>query len=279
VERAELTRAQSRLQATQALAYIVGPALAGLVVAWAGVGWAVLVDGLTFAVSAGTLAVIRLRETPATTEQVGVIENVGAGLRFLFGHPLLAAMTTLLLPVALLNSGGLSGAGAIDLMVFHLRHDLGRGESAVGITLAIAASGAVLGAVAAPTLRRRLGFASCFLGGTGLQGLGLCTMGLLGTARATAIGAALWAAGLTLRVVPSVAIRQALIPDALLGRVTAASWLIVFAAGAVGSAIISRVAAVVGVTATMTWMGALVALVAIAGLFSRLRTANPEALR
>jgi len=281
VEHAHLTRAQSRIQGTQALAYIVGPALAGLVVSRFGVGWALLVDALSFAVSAATLAAIRLRQDRAlaATKRAGVMADLIAAFRFLFGHPLLAPMTTLMLPVALLNSGGLSSAGAIDLVVFHLRHDLARSETAVGVTLAMAAFGAVLGAVAAPMARRRLGFGRCFVGGTGVQALGLCLMGIVGTAQATTAGAALWAAGLMLRVVPAVAVRQAIIPDAMLGRVTAASWLIVFAAGAIGSAIISRIAAVVGVTRVMTGMGALVGLVAVAGLFTRVWTADERALR
>ena len=279
VERDELTRAQSRIQGTQALAYIVGPALAGLVVSRFGVGWAVLVDALSFAVSAATLASIRLRQDrpPDTTRRAGVVADLRTGLRFLFGHPLLRDMTLLMLPVALLNSGGLSSAGVVDLVVFHLRHDLGRSGTAVGLTLATAALGALLGALSAPAVRRRFGFGSCFIGGTGVQAMGLVVMGLVGTAPATTAGAALWAAGLTLRVVPAVAVRQAIIPDAMLGRVTGASWLIVFAAGALGSAAISRIAAGVGVTRVMTAIGTLVGVVAVAGLFTRVRTADPEA--
>ena len=273
VEVGDLTAAQSRLQGSQALAYVVGPALAGVVAARFGVAWAVLVDACSFAVSAATLSAIRFRQDrpPEQAARRGVLADLATGFRFLFGNRLLAAMTAVTLPVALLNCGGLSGAGAIDLVIFHLRHDLGRGEKTVGLCLAVAALGAVAGAVTVPMVRRRLGFGACFLGGTAVQAVGLTFMGAVGTVAATAIGAGVWAAGLMLRVVPTVAVRQAIIPDALVGRVTAASWLIVFAGSALGGAVISRVAAVVPVTRVMTGLGVLVMVVVVAASFSEIR--------
>ena len=53
----------------------------------------------------------------------------------------------------------------------------------VGVTLGLAAVGAVMGALSAAPLRRRFGFGACFVGATVLQGVALMSMGGVGVDR------------------------------------------------------------------------------------------------
>jgi MFS family permease len=274
VGRDRLTTANSRLQATQALAFVIGPALAGVVVARFGVAQAVLIDAGSFAVSVASLVSIRFHHQRADrVAGEGMLAGLRAGLRFMLGQPVLAAMTGVMTVMALLSSGGL-GAGVIDLLIFHLRHELGRSERVVGLCLGLAALGALAGAITAPLLRRRAGFAACFVGGTAAQGLGLFVIGAFRNTSFTALGACLWCAGLTTRAVNGISMRQALVPDALLGRVTAASWTVIFAASAVGTAGISRLAAAFGTAPVFTATGLLVTVVATGAAFTPIRGAR-----
>ena len=277
VERDALTTANSRLQSSQALAYVVGPVLAGLVAARVGAAWAVAFDALTFGASAATLASIRFRRDQAAGREVapglGRLAGLSLGVRFLFRDRTLAAITTILCALALLGSTGLA-AGMIDLIIFHLRSELGRSETAVGACLTCAALGALVGAVLAPRLQRRFGLAACFLGGTGLQACGLFVAGVCGGTVATGLGAGLWAAGLTTRAVPTMAYRQAVTPDALMGRVSSAAWTLSFATAAVGSVAVSRVAASMGTRPVLTGVGLAIAAIALLGWLTPLREAQ-----
>lgn len=57
--------ANSLLSAASSAASVAGPAIAGVLIFTVGAGWAFVLDAATFAVSAGTLAVIRVRDVPA----------------------------------------------------------------------------------------------------------------------------------------------------------------------------------------------------------------------
>jgi hypothetical protein len=86
----------------------------------------------------------------------------------------------------------------------------------------------------------------------------------------------LWSGGLTFRAMAGSSLRQTLTPDALLGRVLAAGWTLIFAASALGAVFVTRLTARIGTAHAMTTVGALLLLVALAGSLSPLRTAKHE---
>jgi MFS family permease len=261
VDRDRLARANSRLQATQALMFAIGPVLAGVVCARYGTTAALAVDAATFAVSAFSLSLVRFRAVSAIAGD-GARPRAGrggsdllTGLRFLFDQPVLRAIMVLQVFVSLLASAGMSGA-MVDLFVFRLRHDLGASGRVVGLCMGGAAIGALCGALASPRLRARSSSGACILGGTGLQAIGLGVSGFVSSAGATMAGLGLWSAGLTLRAVVNVSLRQELTPDALLGRVMASATTVVFGAGAIGAVLVTHAAARWGSSDTLSFMGA-----------------------
>jgi MFS family permease len=268
VPRDKLARANSRLQATQALTYAIGPMLAGTICSRFGPAVAIALDAATFGVSAASLAVVRFRQERAErsddTHGGGALVEVLVGLRFLARQPVLRAMTAIMVAVGLLASAGLSAA-VVDLVVFHLRADLSQSSRVVGFCLGLAALGALCGALAAPTLRRRFGFGACFLGGTALQALGLGLGGALVGVGATIAGATLWAGGLTLRAVVAISARQELTPDSLIGRTTAASWTLIFGAATLGAVAVTQAAARLGAAHALALTGAALGTVVAIG--------------
>src|SRR5205814_2792864 len=166
--------------------------------------------------------------------------------------------------------------GALDLFVYHLKNDLGQSDRAVGLVFSVAATGAIAGGLLAAPARRRWGFAVCYLGCAMIEGVVLAGIGL---APAAAIVVPL-AAGFTfleiLKGANSIALRQQVTPDHLLGRVTAAFWTINSAPGPIGAALFTALAARAGALRTLALIGAAYTVIAALGLRTPARSRRPE---
>jgi predicted MFS family arabinose efflux permease len=276
VEPHEVPSANGRLQATQALTYVLGSALAGGVASRFGAAWAMGFDALSFGVSATMLAFVRFRRDRAErvhdTNQ-GSLHELAEGLRYLVREPGLRAVTLFQTSVALLGSVGV-GAAVIDIVVYRLKVDFAETSSLVGTSLALSSLGAVLGAILAGRLGRRIGLGVVCAAGTGFQGLGLLLGGVGQSAVFTVLAGMLWSGGLTFRAVAVTSLRQTLTPDALLGRVVSVGWLLIFSASALGAVVVTRLAAGIGSASAMSAVGLALLGVAAAGALSPLRRAG-----
>ena len=255
VEPGEVASANGRLQATQALTYVIGSALAGIVCDRFGASLALGINAASFLASAASLARIRFRRDRAEpTESRGAIADLLSGLAFLVRQRVLRALALFQTGVALAGSIGL-GAAVIDLLVYRLKSDLHEGSAVVGGALACSATGAVVGAIAAGRARKAIAFGASAVAGTAIQGLGLLLAGIGPGAVAVAAGGVFWSLGLTFRGVAAVSLRQTLTPDALLGRVVAAGWVMIFSASALGALCVTHLAAAIGTAPALAWIG------------------------
>lgn len=275
VDKDHLNEANGKLQGTQALAYVLGPLLAGAVAGHTGAAWALAVDALSFLVSVLSLLLVTFRQADEAGSAEAAPARRWAGPRFVWGHPVLRPLLLLMIALGLTGNIGL-GAGVTDLFVYRLKHDFGLSDHTVGLCLGIAAVGAVLGAVGAARLRRHAGFGACFLGGTAVQAAGLALIGLIPSAAATAAGALLWSGGMLVRAIPTTSLRQTLTPHPLLGRVVATFWALTFGASALGTTLVTRTAASFGARPTFLGIGLAVGAVVVAGSFTAARTRKPE---
>ncbi|WP_051696570.1 MFS transporter [Streptomyces sp. NRRL S-244] len=279
----DLTAANGRLTAAFAFGTLCGPAAAGFIAAGVGADWALGVDGATFLVSAVSLRWVAFgregADGPGVSEQ-GVSERgapeagklrevfVGMfldGVRFLWAHPVLRALTVLLTLLTFVTMG------ATDLLVFRIRHDLGLGSATVGYVIAVSGLGVVGAAFAAAPLRRTFGFGACWLGATALIGVSVAGTGVSRSLPVIAVLAAVFMFGLTLGAVCSMTLRQEVTPDPLLGRVTSAFWTVHNAAGPVGAAALTVLAARHGVPAVSVAAGVFCLAIVGAGLLTPLR--------
>jgi MFS family permease len=128
------------------LARAVGPALAGLLVAWAGAGTAFLVNAVSFL---GVIVVVARWRRPAQARS-GPAETLGgatvAALRYVRHSP---EIRTLLLWTGCV----MFFASAILALLPTVAHRLSGGSLGYGFLLAFFGSGAVLGAILLPRLR------------------------------------------------------------------------------------------------------------------------------
>ena len=149
-------------------------------------------------------------------------------------------------------------------LVLFAKRVLGASDSEVALLFAAGAAGVVIVSVAAAAIRRRLSFAVTALGALVIAGLTVTAMALIGSYPAALI---LWAAssgfGLLLNI-NTAALRQAIVPDEMYGRVVSISQVLAWSAiplGALaGAAAIQLSGSVAGVYAVT---GALTALIAL----------------
>jgi len=262
VDADRVTEANGRLQASNAIAGLVGPPIAGIIAARVGASAALGVDALSFVASAMTLASIRFRSTRAVHPDEAParwLDQMRAGAAFLWQQPVLRSLTFLIAGFSFLT------LGATDLVIFHLAHDLHQSDSAVGLIFGLASLGAVAGGTLVAPARRRWGFAVCYLGAALVEGV---VIAALGFAPALALIVPMMM-GYTFceifKGVNSIAVRQQVTPDYLLGRVTAAFWTINSAPGPIGAAVLTALAARYGASGVLVGIGVAYTFIALAG--------------
>lgn len=87
VEKRHLGRANGLISGTQSTGMVLSPTLAGILMAFQGLGWVLLIDGITFAVALATLLTVRFPRPPASSEgdssrQGGLREDFLVGWRY-----------------------------------------------------------------------------------------------------------------------------------------------------------------------------------------------------
>lgn len=270
VRQEQLTDANGRLQASYGFTSLVGPLIAGLVSLRFGPDVAVGMNGFSFFVSALFLCLVRkqalARRAPqadgdAAPRPTGFV----AGARFVLRHPVLKWM---LLFSAWLN---MVAAVGIDLFVYRLQHEMSENEGTVGVVFAFASLGSVIGALLAPPYRRRYGFPVVYLGSVAVQGLALASVGASGSTIMLAASAAVYSAGQMASRINSISIRQELIPQVMLGQVTAVFWSLSVAPAPLGVALTTSIAGDLGTSVVCMGLGAALVLLAAMGVVTPLR--------
>ncbi|TDC72933.1 MFS transporter [Streptomyces hainanensis] len=272
-----LTEANGRLNATAAAAGVIGPLCAGVVAARFGPAAAVGVDAASFAGSALCLSLVRFAAVPDPAREGGTARrrlwaDLFAGVAFLRHHPVLRALTVLLTLFSFLQ------LGLNDLVIYHLKHDLGEGDSTVGTVFGIGAAGTVTGALLVAAVRRRFGFGPTWIGTVVLAGVAVVGMGLSDTVGEVAVCVALFLGALSVAGTCSMSLRQEVTPEHLLGRVTSAFWTLHYSAAPIGAAVLTWAAQHRGTTPVALAAGVGFLLIATIALFTPVRLSRPERL-
>ncbi|PZF92916.1 MFS transporter [Micromonospora deserti] len=276
VDRDRITEANGRLQATYAAAAVGGPLLAGVVSARFGPTAAIAINAASFALSAAGLWLVRLRRPVEDEANAGTggrekpLAEFLAGARFLWRQPVLRSLTVLLSIFIFLTYG------FTDLLVYHVKHDLGGSDRTVGTVLGLAALGTIAGALLVAPLRRWRGFGVTWVGALSACGLAIAGIGVVGSVPAVTVLTAVYLCGVSVGGICSMSLRQEITPDHLLGRVTSAFWSTHYSLGPAGAAVLTWAAGRYGVTAVALVAGAGCLLVAISGLFTPIRRAGSE---
>jgi predicted MFS family arabinose efflux permease len=262
IGRDELVEGNSKLGVSDSMAEISGPAVGGGLVQLVGAPVAVLVDAISYVISAVFIGVIRAPELPPerpeTPQSMG--QDMMEGLRLVLDDPRLRALT--LSSATASFFGNFIGA----LYGFYIIRDLELSPLMLGVLIGSGGIGALAGAIVSEQVARRFGpgrtVLVAFLLAGGLQ-VFLPLAGslpkvvaagvLLGT---QVIGDVFWA----IHRINEISLRQSLTPDRLLGRINASTQFMVAGVGPLGLLLGGALGELLGSQVTLA--------IAVAGILS-----------
>jgi MFS family permease len=191
VPREEVVEAQGRLSVSRSASYIGGPALGGALVQALTAPVAMAADALSFLGSAFFVARARVAEPVPEPAEGTLWSRVAVGLRFVFGHPLLRAGVLCTTTINFFN------LAFNAIVVLFMSQELGLSPGAIGIVFSAGAVGALVGALVAPRIGRRIGLGPTVVIGAVLFPAPLVVFPLAGGPEWVVIAALIAAEGLS----------------------------------------------------------------------------------
>ncbi len=228
----DLVTANGRIQASYSAASIGGPLLAGVLVALLSLPTILLIDAASFLISALSLLLVGANFNTAPEEgreRTSVRQDMADGLRYVLGHPVLRNISAMM---ALVN---LVGSTIYAQLVLFAKHQLGASDPQVALLYAAGSVGVVILSLAAGPLRKRWPFSKVALGALMLEGLLTVAMAATRWYWAALI---LWAVGSGLGILFNIntgSLRQAIVPNHMLGRVMSIAGVLAWSAIPVGT--------------------------------------------
>jgi MFS family permease len=213
VGRALIGRAVSLFEAVLSLSYIIGPALAGILVGVIGPAQTLAIQAVAFAVSALTLTLIhRPFRAAGQVEQRHVLVEIKEGIDFIRHHP------TLRIAVAWWTAFSIATGGLVASLTYYVRIDRQLDPSWLGVILSAFGLGNLTGALLGGRFTGgRL--APLLLGGAMLQGTMILLLSVPLSPYVLPLCAAAAGVGSGSLFVAYLTLRSSVTPDRLLGRV------------------------------------------------------------
>ena len=274
VARERLVEAHAKNAIASSGADVAGPGFAGALIKAVGAPVALLATATLLVVSVLVLKGIKVHEVVRRDGRAGFMPELKAGLRFVRDTPLLVAMAV---TVGLWQ---MSHYAAVVVQILYATRTLGLSEQDVGLSFIGLGVGTVLGSVFGRRISERIGPGPCMLLGMAVSGLGWLACAV---APAGGFGVAVFATmllcfglGAVLLFINFLALRQAVTPEPMLGRMTSSMrWLTLLPAGP-GALIGGWLGEHVGLRASLAFAGAVALLLALVAwrlpLFRELRT-------
>jgi MFS family permease len=230
VARDRLVEAHAKNALATSGAEVVGPGIAGALIKVFGAPLALLVNAALLLGSALILKGIPIHERRDTRPDAHFWRDLMTGLRFVGSSRLLVTLAVLM------GVWQMCHYAALVVQILFATRTLGLSENAVGLCYMGMGFGTIAGSVYGRRISHRIGPGPCLVVGYAITGAGWL---LLAAAPANAWGVAAFALMLMLFTTGAVfifinflALRQAVTPEPLLGRMTATMrWLTLLAAG------------------------------------------------
>ncbi len=194
-------------------ARLVGPAVAGLLIAAAGEGWCFLIDAVSYLAVIAALLAMRVAPRSAVARVHSVWKEIGEGFRYAFGF---APIRDLLLLLALVSFMGMPYTVLLPIFAADL---LQGGPSTLGFLSGASGVGALVGALYLASRQSVLGLGPLISLATATFGVGLVGLALsrlLGLSLALML---LIGAGMMVQMAASNTILQTIVEEDKRGRV------------------------------------------------------------
>lgn len=278
VERDELVEGNSKLQISQSAAQIAGPGIAGYLVGLVTAPFAILLDSLSFVVSAFFVFLIRRPEPPVAHHldetgkaKASLVTEVREGLRFVLGHPSLRAISAGTATSNLFSSM----AFAVYILYAVSASGLGLSAEVIGIVFAVGNIGTLAGALLAKRIAKWFGLGVAIVGSLFIGSFFAVLIAIAPPGNAAVpflvAGGIVGGIGQMVYNINQVSYRQAICPPRMQGRMNATVRFLVWGTMPIGSIIGGVLASNIGLHETI-WIGAILGFIpAIFPLLSPVR--------
>lgn len=216
VEQDNIVTANGRIYASYSAASVLGPVLAGVLVAFLPLAELLLFDSASFLISSLSIAWVTTTFNATQSEQgerKHILQDVAEGLRYVWSHPVLRAISIMM---ALVNFV----LATVDAqLVLFAKERLLASDTQVGLLYTAGSAGVVVLALLAGPLRKRWSFSKIVLTVLMCDGLFILMLSLTRWYWLGLIFVALFQGCGMLFNINTVSLRQAIVPSQLLGRV------------------------------------------------------------
>jgi MFS family permease len=257
VDKSQLVDGNGKLEVSYQGAQLAGPGLGGLLIQILSAPIALLADAISYLVSAVFLWRIRRAEPipdAPLADTPSLISQIGVGLRYVLGSPLLRPVA---LATAIGNLFGIFGLVQAVFVLFAVRQ-VHLSAAEIGLVLAVANAGALAGALLNNRLVRRFGLGMIIVTAVAAPGVAILVL----SAATPAIALPVLMAGLTLAWfgiavynVNQISLRQAVTPPSLQGRMNATMRFLIWGTIPLGTAAGGLLGGLIGLRPTLVLAG------------------------
>jgi len=249
-DRADLSNAIALNSSMVNAARLVGPSIAGLLIAWVGEGWCFFVDGVTYFAIVGSLLAMRVRRRPRPAVRKKVLHDLADGFRYAYGFTPIRAVLLLLATVSL------AGMPYMVLLPVIAAQTLHGGAHTLGFLMGATGVGALCGAVVLAARTTVVGLGRWIPRAAATFGAGLMAVGLSRWLPLSLLFLVVAGFGFMLQMASSNTIIQTLVREEMRGRVMAFYAMSFMGMAPFGSLLAGAVAAHIGAPWTICGGGA-----------------------
>jgi MFS family permease len=261
VSRERLVEAHAKNALATSGAEVAGPGLAGALIKVFGAPLALLVDAVLLLGSALILRGLDIHERRDTRPDAHFGRDLVEGLRFVAGQPLLVTLAVLMAVWQMCHYV------AMTVQILYATRTLGLSEQAVGLCYMGMGLGTITGSVLGRRVSQRIGPGPCLVVGYAISATGWLVVAI---APANGFGVAAFAlmmasftAGAVFIFINFLALRQAVTPEPLLGRMTSTMRWLTLLAAAPGALLGGWLGEHVGLRAALGFAGGVAGLLAL----------------
>ena len=255
--RKRLVEANAKVALGETSAALIGPGLAGGLIHALTAPFAIALDAITFFVSAIMLRrIVARNDVPNPSAGAGIWIEIGEGLKLVWRNRTLWGLAWLAGTWQFLHHM------QIAVLILFATREIGLSAGAIGVAYACGGLGCVLASMSAQRLSARFGIGPVIVHGLILTAFGWQAFGLIGGpgwVATLALGGAMlvFDFGAVLYGINYLALRQAITPDRLLGRMTATMRFLTVTSAPLGSLVGGALATAIGLRGTLLTVGVL----------------------
>ena len=231
-------------------ARLIGPSVAGVLIALAGEGWCFLLDGISYVAVLASLLMMRLPRVEARPRGKRVLLELGEGFRYAFGF---APIRAVLLLLTLISLMGMPYTVLMPLIAVEVLHG---GPHTLGFLMGAVGVGALGGAAYLASRRSVLGLGRLIPVASIVFGSGLIAFSLSRTIVLSLVLMVVTGVGFMVQMASSNTIIQTIVREEMRGRVMAFYTMAFMGTAPFGSLLAGGMAARVGAPNTILFGGA-----------------------